>query len=159
MISRRFLRVVLAAMMLAVAVELHADDCVAQNVSVAQPVVFPNHAAGAIATNGSVIGVAKGATDGSQAIYFATYDQSLNQLTPDVLVASQSVERSMALLWNGTEFGLFYRTPGYELTLQRASANGALLGPPVAITPHGSFPHQVYEFVWDPVLQLSLIVF
>src|SRR5260370_27555330 len=102
MISRRFLRVVLAAMMLAVAVELHADDCVAQNVSVAQPVVFPNHAAGAIATNGSVIGVAKGATDGSPAIYFATYDHTPNQLTPGVPVALQSVERPLGLLFNRT---------------------------------------------------------
>src|SRR5713226_9253902 len=100
MISRRFLRVALAAMMLTGAVDLQADDCVAQNAIVSQPVVFPNHAAGAIATNGSVIGVATGATDGSRAIYFAIYDQNLNQLTPDVLVASQSAERSMALLWN-----------------------------------------------------------
>jgi hypothetical protein len=158
MISSRFLRVALAAMMLGGAVELHADDCVAQNVNVAQPVVFPNHAAGAIASNGSVIGVAKGATDGSNAIYFSTYDQNLSQLTPDVLVASRSAERSMALFWNGTDFGLFYRTPGYELTLQRASANGTLLGPPVTIRLQDSFPDQVYDFAWDPFRQLYLIV-
>src|SRR5258708_33694622 len=110
MTSCRSFCAVLAVLTLACAVELRAADCVDLNAIVAQPVVFPNHAAGAVATNGTVIGVAKGATDGTQAVYFSAYDQSLGQIAPDVLVASQSNERAMALFWNGSDFGLFYRT-------------------------------------------------
>ncbi|MCU1347341.1 MAG: domain containing protein [Acidobacteria bacterium] len=156
MASCRLIRTAIATVLLVTAATVHAQDCVTQSVSVAQPVVFPNRAAGPVAWSGSIIGMAKGATDGSNAIYFATYDRNLNQLTDDRLVASQSAGRAIKLLWTGSEFGLFYRTPGSQFVLQRASANGDLIGAPIIVSPHNAADDQEFDFIWDPFRQLYL---
>jgi hypothetical protein len=157
MVKCRLIRAAVATVLLVAAATVHAEDCISASASVAQPVVFPNRAAGPAATSGNVIGLAKGATDGSNAIYFATYDRNLNQLTPDRLVASASSERAMKVVWNGVDFGIFYRTPGSQVVLQRASANGDLIGGPIVIAPHNASSEQQTDFVWDPVRQLYLM--
>jgi len=156
MVTCRLIRAAVATVLLIGAVGAHGQECVTQSVSVAQPIVFPNRAAGPVAYSGSIIGMAKGATDGSNAIYFATYDRNLKQLTGDRLVAPESAARASKLLWNGNEFGIFYRTPGSQFVLQRASVNGDLIGAPIIITPHSSAIDQEFDFTWDPFRQLYL---
>jgi hypothetical protein len=153
----RVLRAAAATVLLIGGVAAHAQDCVSQSVSVAQPFTVPNRAAGPVAYTGSIIGMAKGATDGSNAIYFATYDRNLNQLTDDRLVASQSSERAYKLFWTGTEFGIFYRTPGSQFVLQRASANGDLIGGPLVVSPHAAADDQEFDITWDPFRHLYLM--
>ena len=157
MVKCRLIRAGIAAVLLATSAAAYAQECISTSTSVAQPVVFPNRAAGPVATAGNIIGVAKGATDGSNAIWFATYDLNLHQLTPDRLVTSESAERAIKLLWNGSEFGLFYRTPGSQIALQRASASGDLIGTPIILAPHNASGDQQTDFVWDPVRQLYLM--
>jgi hypothetical protein len=158
MTTRRLISAAIVTVLLVISATAYAQDCNSGSASVAQPVVFPNRAAGPVASaSPNIIGVAKNATDGSNAIWFATYDRNLNQLTPDRLVTPGSAERAIKLLWTGTEFGLFYRTPGSQIALQRASVTGELIGPPVIIAPHNASNDQQSDFIWDPTRQLYLI--
>src|SRR5437870_1789235 len=147
MTTRRLIRAAIATVLLVASATAYAQDCSSASTSVAQPVIFPNRAAGPVATTGNIIGVAKNATDGSNAIWFATYDRNLHQLTPDRLVTSESAERAIKLLWTGSEFGLFYRTPGSQIALQRASASCDLIGAPIIIAPHNASNDQQMDFV------------
>lgn len=154
---RLFSAAVATVLLVAGAAAAQAQECISTSVSVAQPVVFPNRAAGPLAVAGNVIGVAKGATDGSNAIWFATYDRNLNQLTPDRLVTSESSSRGIKVLWTGSEFGIVYRTPGSQFAIQRASATGDLIGIPIILAAHNASSDQEADFVWDPTRQLYLM--
>lgn len=157
MVKCRVIGAAIATVLLVAAATAQAQDCISASASVAQPVVFPNRAAGPLAVAGNVLGVAKGATDGSNAIWFATYDRNLNQLTPDRLVTSQSASRAIKVLWTGSEFGIVFRTPGFQYAIQRASATGDLIGTPLILAAHTASSDQEADFVWDPTRQLYLM--
>lgn len=126
-------------------------DCVPALKGVSSIGVFPNHLAGPIATNGSIIGMAKGDSDPiTNAIEFATFNSDLQQLTADTPVASRSFRGPAALFWTGSEFGLFYQAPSLVLTLQRIDATGKLIGSPIAIANHGWTEADEFEVTWVP---------
>src|SRR3954469_3007341 len=106
------LQAVLAALLFVVP-SLGAE-CISTIRTVSQPVVFPSHAAGPVAWTGSVLGVAKVDID-TNVVYFATYDANMNQLLADRIVSNASLGGPMALLWNGSEFALFYQRDDLQL--------------------------------------------
>src|SRR5436190_4646474 len=113
-----------------------AAQCVSALVPVSQPVVFPNRAAGPLAWTGSLFGMAKRDADPTtNAIWSAVYDANLNQVRPDNVVASATATGPRLLLWNGTEFAVFYQPPGFQITFQRFDINGNAIGGPIAVAP------------------------
>jgi hypothetical protein len=121
-------------------------QCTSAIQSVSQQFVFPNHAAGPVASNGSVIVVAKSdPTDIFQPLYLGAYTLDLAAIGADKKVADSTLGGPVSLLSAGTEFGLFYQTPVGQLTLQRVDAAGNLAGTPIAIVPQHT-PTQNQEF-------------
>ena len=112
-----------------------------------------------VAWSGTLLGVAKVDGSNARAISFATYGSDLTQFTADRRIADASFTGVTALLWNGSEFGLFYESPSGQLYLQRISANGDPIGPAVAIAPnHSSSTEREYDVAWDATLQAYVIV-
>jgi PKD domain len=137
-----------------------AAQCVTALVPVSQPVLFPNHAAGPIAFTGSLYGVAKlDADPANNAIYFGVYDANLNQIRPDRLVAASTLAGPRLLLWNGTEFALFYETRAFQITLQRIDVNANPIGGPITIAPlHAQAFNQEYDAAWDPTRKAYIVL-
>ena len=108
----------------------------AQCLSAVQPVsvsgVFPNHEAELVAVAGSRLGMAKlDVSRITNQIWFGVYDANHQQIGSDTLVVPTSDAGPLALLWNGNEYALFYRTQVVpQLMMQRVDANGTLDGGP-----------------------------
>jgi hypothetical protein len=142
---------VIAAIALLVMADVASAQCVAAVKAVSQPVVFPNLVAGPVATTGSIVGLAKSdATTGSPAIFFATYGADLTQLFADRQIADTSANIT-ALLWDGSEFALFYQMPNYVLVMQRIDTSGNPIGAAVAITNHAWAGDDEVDVVWSPI--------
>lgn len=143
------LRLAALAVLLA-APQLHAQ-CTPTVQAVSLPAFFPNHVAGPIATNGSIVGVAKGDfTSTTPPIFFSTYDSNLKPINADQQVAASSFNGPQALYFadSANEFGLFYlRTDGTGV-LQRIDVNGNPIGGPIVL-PHSWSFNDEFDVVWD----------
>ena len=147
--KRNSLRAFAAVVLLVTAGRVRAQ-CVPAVRAVSQPGVFPNLVAGPVATTGSIIGVAKSdTTTGAPAVFFSTYDADLNPLTADRQIADSSA-RVVALLWNGSEFALFYQQPNSTLMMQRIDTNGNSIGSAVAIMNHPWGGEDEVDVIWSP---------
>ena len=137
-----------------------AAQCLSTLIPVSQPVAFPNRAAGPIAFTGSLYGVTKQDSDpANNAIFFGVYDASLNQVRADTLVAASTLAGPRILLWNGSEFALFYETRAYQITMQRIDVNGNPVGGPIAIAPaHAQTFNQEYDAAWDPTRKSYIVL-
>src|ERR1051325_518050 len=128
---------------------------------VSLPVVFPNHEAAPLAWTGSLLGVSKSDSDQLvNAIWFGVYDANGNQVAGYKLAASTSAKGPLKVVWNGSEFALFYTTPSTtQLTMQRIDVNANPIGGPVSILPgHAIFPGQDFDFVWDATRNAYVIL-
>ncbi len=140
-----------ALVALLAAAVVHAE-CVQTSKPISLPAVFPSLVAGPIASTGSTLGVAKSDTStSSPAIFFAIFDNSLNQIGADHQVATASLNGASALFWTGTEFGLFYLRPDYTLVLQRIDASGNPVGTPTPM-PHSWSSNDEFDVAWSPAL-------
>ena len=140
----------IAAVALFVTAGVARAQCVPAVRIVSQPSSFPNLIAGPVATTGTIVGVAKSdTTTGAPAIFFATYDPNLNPLTADRQVAATTAKIN-ALLWNGSEFALFYQQPDSTLVMQRLDTNGNSIGAPVPIANHAWGGEDEVDVVWSP---------
>ncbi|HVR40514.1 MAG TPA: PKD domain-containing protein [Thermoanaerobaculia bacterium] len=151
--SSRFLRAAaIAALINGSAGVAHAADCNSFVRLFSQRASTPNFVASPVAWTGTTFGIAK--TDSfsvSEAIYFAVYDSEMAPLSPDRLVADSSLKGPTALLWTGSEFGLFYQTPNLQLVLQRISSVGVPIGGPIEIAKHhATATDDEFDVVWDP---------
>jgi hypothetical protein len=148
--ERQGLRYTAAAALLFTAAVLRAQ-CVPLVRVVSQPGAFPSLVAGPIATNGSILGVAKTDTSsGAPAVYFATYDNNLNPITADSQVVAATTTGASALLWNGSEFAVFFQSPSLTLQFQRIDTFGNLIGSPISIVNHPSSPDDEFDVAWSP---------
>ena len=97
----------------------------------------PSLVAGPIATSGTVLGLAKSdITTGTPAVFFATFNSSLNPLTPDRQIADSSANGAVALVSNGSEFALFYQAQNLTMMMQRIDAIGNPIGAVIPIANH-----------------------
>jgi hypothetical protein len=141
---------VAALAVLSAASTLHAQ-CTPTVVTVSQPGAFPNHTAGPIATNGTVVAVAKNdLTTTTPAIYVGKYDANLNPVGADVKVAASSLNGATAFFYadDANEYGLFYQRADATLLLQRVDVNGNAISTPVAM-PHSWSPNDEFDVTWD----------
>ena len=147
---------VAAVLVLFTAVAANAE-CVTTARLIATGSSDPILLAGPVAWSGSVLGVAKTQEGVSAAIWFAVYDEDLQTVVGDRLVASDSRE-IVGLAWNGTEFGLFYRTNNQRLHLQRLTMMGDPIGGPIAITSNRTvYPSDEIDIEWSPVLDAYVV--
>jgi hypothetical protein len=147
--ERRLIGIVLATILLLLPAAGRAEDCVSATSSIAVAGQFPNRAAGPIAWTGSRLGVLKIDAQ-SRSLYFAAYDRHLVRLTPDDLVASDALSKQLAVVWTGTEFGVFYVDSQGFLTLQRVDDAGNTIGAKVPLLPNRlPDPDQEFDVAWD----------
>ena len=117
----------------------------------------PNLVAGPVAWSGSVLGVAKTQEDAPTAVWFAAYDEALQTLVPDRLVANDARD-IIGMEWTGTEFGIFYRTNNQRLLLQRVSMTGIPIGGPIGITPARTvYAGDEIDVDWSPALDAYVV--
>lgn len=148
-------RVRMAIAILLWSASAHAADCVSFVRQVSVRGVFPNRAATAIARDGGVSLVAKVDPAPERTISVATYDDDLQLLSGNRIVAPVSFRGPVALLWNGTEFGVFYQDLTTQLILQRISRLGEPIGSGIAIAPQFvATGEREYDIIWDPARQV-----
>jgi hypothetical protein len=154
------IRVVFSAILVSLGVVAAQGQCVSLLRSQAQISQFPNRPAANVAWTGSSYGVLKVEPQTrSYPIYFALTDSELIQQNSDVLVADNTLNGPIALIWTGTEFGLFYQDVGLQLYLQRIDAHGTPLPPAIPIQPNrAQVSGMEYDIAWNPVLNAYVIV-
>lgn len=132
-------------------------DCVTTTRLLSTRQSSPNLVSGPVAWSGSVLGVAKTQEGVASAVWFAVYDEDLQTLIGDRLIANDS-RAIVALEWTGTEFGLFYRTQNQRLHLQRLTMMGDPIGGPIAITPSRTvYSGDEIDIEWSPVLDAYVV--
>jgi hypothetical protein len=154
------MRYALAALL--VSAGFAAAEAAAQCVSELRPMSLrgtqPNRPVGPVAWSGERLGILRIENE-TNALYFSTLDTNFNQLSADVQLSATSLADSYFLLWNGVDFGLFYRTTDNEVVLQRISATGTPIGGRIFVTPsHGFFSEDEIDIVWDPYRGRYLIL-
>lgn len=103
---------------------------------------------GPIAWTGSFLAMAATNTDSSRPIDFVRFASNL-QPAEKRRVVDASLDGAFALLWTGTEFGLFYQDAERFEVLQRLTSTGQKIGTPIRLftTPSGS--DQAYDVEWN----------
>ncbi|HEY3055471.1 MAG TPA: PKD domain-containing protein [Thermoanaerobaculia bacterium] len=118
-----------------------------------------NRTSSAVAWSGTVLGVTKVDNSASKALSFATYSSDLTQFTADRTIADATFSGVIALIWNGSDFALFYEDRSAQLRMLRISASGEPIGSAVAIAPnHAPSGDREYDVVWDATRQAYVIL-
>ncbi len=135
-----------------------AAECVTGVRLLSTSASVPNLVAGPIAWSGNVLAVVKTEEGVPGAVSVAIYGDGMETIEPDRFVASDA--RSFyALIWTGTEFGLFYRNTSQGLNLQRLTMLGTPVGAPIAITPgRPVFAGDRVQVRWSPVHDAYVVV-
>jgi len=142
--------IALAAILFAVAVAAQAADCNSNYILLSQRAIQPNHPAGPVAWNGSVLAVAR--TTPAVPITLSLYDGNLIPLTPETTVTSSPLGRSLKLLTDGHKFALVFFTSSGTIAFQEVSAAGLPVGAERRIgAAHGTFSEQDLDAAYNPV--------
>lgn len=132
-------------------------DCVTSARLISTRQSKPNLISGPVAWSGSVLGVAKTQEDSDSALWFAVYDEALQTLVGDRLIANDSRD-IVSLEWTGTDFGLFYRTTNQRMHLQRLTMMGEPIGGPIPITPGRTvYSGDEIDIEWSAVLDAYVV--
>jgi hypothetical protein len=139
------------AIMLVTAAAVQAADCVSKTQLIATRGFHPNRVAGPVAWNGSVLAVGTTQTGTAKAVYLRLYNDQLDPVSEDILIADASFNGPISILWTGTEFAVFYQSPDRKIRLQLIAANGSPVSGSTVITAnHSVFADDEFEVVWDP---------
>ena len=130
------IRATAAAVLTLIGAGVAAAECVTKARLVSTRSSAPNLVVGPFAWSGSVLAVAKTAELNPKQIWVGVYDEELNPLLSDRLIATNAstLDGIITILWNGSEFGLFYRTEDV-IRLQRLTMFGEPVGAPISINP------------------------
>jgi hypothetical protein len=155
-----FVRAAVTAFLLGAGVLAAQGECVSTLRGVAHITQFPNRPAANVAWSGSVYGVVKVEPQTrSYPIYFGIADSELNPASADILVADNTLAGPIALVWTGSDFGLFYQNLINQLYLQRLDVNGKTVGGPIAVLPsRAQVEAMEYDIAWNPVLNAYAIL-
>lgn len=141
-----------AAVLITMTAATAAGQCVSEARVISTRHSAPNLVAGPVAFGNGVLVVAKFDRI-DRRIFLGTYDENFNQLTGDTLIATDTPDGALALIWNGQGFGLFYRTESsQELVLQRLNAAGAPIGAPIPVSSRTIDVTEEVDVVWSNVL-------
>jgi hypothetical protein len=114
-------------------------------------------AAGPVAFSGTSLAVAF-TDEARHALSVGIYDEDLNTISAPRVVVDHAPLGALALLWNGTDFGLFYRADDRTLALRRFSATGDPLGDPILLSLGRSVAvSDELSIVWSPTLNAYVL--
>lgn len=102
---------------------------------------------GPIAWTGSFLAMAA-LNSTSNGIDFVRFDSNLVPADTRRVVDS-SQEGAFALVWTGTEFGLFYQDAERFEVLQRLTSTGEKIGTPIRLLTAPTAPRQTYDVEWN----------
>ena len=148
------IRVTVAAVLMFAVAAVAAAQCVTDAQRISTRLAVPNLIAGPSAWSGFGLAVAKTEDGDPESIWIAVYDEMLHTLVPDTRVVTDGADRHalIDLVWNGFEYGLFYRADA-ALHLQRLSPSGTPVGSPIAIDPARPVRiRQPIEVAWSDTL-------
>ena len=151
------IRTAAAGLFVLITAAASAEDCVTAVRTLSTRASAPNLVAGPSSWSGTTLAVAKSEEGVPGAAWVAVYDESMNALTGDRRVATDA--RSLvAMVWNGTEHGLFYTTLNDAIFLQRISAAGEPIGERVAVTPGRTvYSGDELDVAWSPALNAYVV--
>jgi hypothetical protein len=149
------LRATVAAILTITAAVTAAGQCVSEARVISTRGSARNLVAGPVAFGGGILVVTK-FDRSARDLFLATYDQNFTQLTADTLVAPDSPDGALALVWNGEGFGLFYRT-GDRLVLQRLTATGTPLGSPIPVSARTIDITEEVDVAWSDALHAYVV--
>lgn len=152
------LRSALLTLLLVVSASAASAQCVSSVRQISDYFTIPNRSAGPVAFNGSLIGVARNETAAPHPIWLALFDENLNQVIEDRIIAPTSRSGALAMFWNGTGYGVFFLGIGGELRLQRLTPTGDLIDVAIPVGRFATFPGQEYGFAFDPVRNAYIVV-
>jgi len=142
-------RIALAVALFAIASAGYSADCISSYILLSERGFQPNHPAGPVAWNGSVLAVAR-ATPGVP-VTLSLYDSSLIPLTPERTVTVSPLGRSLKLLTNGSKFAVVFFTSSGTIAFQEIAADGTRLGAERQIgASHGVFNDQELDATYNP---------
>lgn len=137
----RVLRATVTAVLIFTAATSAVGQCISEARVISTRRSVPNLVVGPIAFGNGILAVAK-FDRSEERIFVTTYDQNFNQLSSDLLIASDSSQGALRLLWNGAEFALFYRDDDLDrLVLQHITMSGQASGAPIFVSPR-TFDHR-----------------
>lgn len=140
--------VLLSLMMVCVTVAGTSDavgDCFSSQQRIFQGT---SNRTGPIAWTGSFLAMATTNTDTSRPIDFVGFASNL-QPANTRRVVDATHDGAFALVWTGTEFGLFYQDAEKFEVLQRLTSTGEKIGTPVRLFPTPSGSNQTYDVEWN----------
>jgi hypothetical protein len=148
------IRAAAAAVLMFLGMAASAADCVSGVRLLSTRASVPNLVAGRAAWSGTVLAVTKTNAANRNEIWLGVYDEQMNTLVEDrrLVTNATSINGIVDLIWNGTEFGLFYRTAD-NLIFQRLTTFGNPAADPVIVNP-GRRPRPVddIDVVWSDAL-------
>ncbi|HEV7763870.1 MAG TPA: PKD domain-containing protein [Thermoanaerobaculia bacterium] len=136
-----------------------AADCLSGVRLVSTKASVPNLVVGPAAFSGNVLAVAKSEESDPDHIWLGLYGEDLSTIAADRLVATDAADDQaiVALLFTGTEFGLFYRTDDV-IRLQRLTVTGDPIGAPIAVNPdRGPRLADQIEVIWSDVISAYVV--
>ncbi|HYC89821.1 MAG TPA: PKD domain-containing protein [Thermoanaerobaculia bacterium] len=146
-----------AGFLVILATAASGQDCVSAVRLLSTRTSVPNLVAGPFSWSGSTLAVAKTQEGAPGAVWFGAYDETLQTIIDDRLVATDA-RRIVALLWNGSEHALFYTTVNDALFLQRLTLSGDPIGDRIAITSDRTvYSGDDIDAVWSPALNAYVV--
>lgn len=145
------LRATATAVLIFTAAATASAQCLSESRVISTRKSEPNLLSGPSAFGAGVLAVAKYDT-ATRRIFVGTYDEHFNVLGPDVLAATDTPDGPLALVWNGTDFGLFYRTRSTQrFVLQRIAENGTPIGMPIPVSSRTTDLREEIDVIWSPL--------
>lgn len=145
----RALHAAVTAVLIFIAASPAVAQCVSETRVISTRRSVPNLVVGPIAFGGGVLAVAK-LDRSNDRIFVATYDESFNPLSGDVLVASDVAGEPLRMVWNGSEFALFYRSDvPARLVLQHINTDGQPTAAPINVTPRSFDLRDEMDVAWN----------
>lgn len=148
------IRATTAAFLMFAGAAVAVAECLTDARRISTRTAVPNLIPGPSAWSGFGLAVAKIDDGDPDAIWIAIYDEMLQTLVPDTRVVTDAADADalIDLVWNGLEYGLFYRAAD-AIHLQRLSISGALIGGPIVIDPTRAVRiRQAIEAEWSEAL-------
>ena len=153
------IRATAAAFLIFLAAASTAQECDSSVRVIGTAGSVPELAAGPSAWNGTLLAVVKTEPAAPNTLWLALYSETLELLIGDrVIVTDASPGGIISLLWNGSEFNLFYRSITERIHLQRLTAFGERIGGPVVINPdRRARLGDDFAAVWSPALNATVV--
>jgi hypothetical protein len=144
------IRAAAVGLLILITVAVSAADCVTGTRVLSSSTDVPNLVAGPAAWSGIVLAVGKLQENVLGAAWVGIYGPGMETIAADRFLVNDAREL-FAMVWTGTEFGLFYRSTNQTLKLQRLTMLGEPIGAAITLTPgRPFFAGDDLEAVWSP---------